>query len=245
MRKSSFVILLLLFISSVSYSQIVNYSWERVRMDESLGNNKKIDKIIENYSSKLDDIMEVIGHAKEEITKRSPESALSNLAADMLIYAAEQYLHEEDIPVSLTNFGGIRTSLPEGPIRIYDVISVFPFENKMVILDIMGSDLQRLFAEFARKGNFQAMSNIEIIVKNRKLTKCHVGGEPIDPEKIYKFITIDFLLDGGDYMNFKDFAKDIQFTEVLIRNAAIEYIRDLNSQGVILNNEGDKRIIYE
>lgn len=232
---------------SYAYSQNFEYKWERVKIDSTYDRSDEnaAYKIVEKYRAGMEDIMEIVAYSDMVLTKTRPEGGLSNLAADALLFGAKPFLDEDDVALSVTNFGGIRNDLPKGAIRVYDILSVFPFDNKLVIADVKGDDLIKFFNRFAARNYFEALGNIEIVVKDKKYKKLLIAGEPIDPQKNYKLVTIDFLLGGGDSMDIKSIAKSVDMTDLYIRDVVIDYVKDLTSKGVTLSNEGDSRIIVE
>lgn len=246
MRRLITVLIFLVSLSSV-YAQNFEYEWKRVAIDTTYDRpvENAAYKIVDKYSSGMGDIMDIVAYSKDVMTKVRPEGGLSNLAADALLFGAKPFLKEGDLSLSVTNFGGIRNDFPKGGIRVYDVLSVFPFENKLVIVDITGKDLIKFFNKFAARSYFEALGNVEIVLKDKKYEKLLVAGEPIDPDKIYKLVTIDFLLGGGDSMDIKSFSKKEIFTDLLIRDVVVDYMKDLASKGIVLKNEGDKRIIIK
>lgn len=77
----------------------------------------------------------------QELTRclrTSEECPLANLLADILKEYYFDQLAASDSPsspvVALINQGGIRQTLPKGPIKKLDIYNMFPFSNKMVVL---------------------------------------------------------------------------------------------------------------
>jgi 2',3'-cyclic-nucleotide 2'-phosphodiesterase (5'-nucleotidase family) len=243
--KRIFTFAALLAVAVISLSaQSFSYKWQRVAMDTlyETNNISQIDKIIAKYSPGIEPLMEIVGYSSEEMMKKNPESGLSNFTADVLIYSAAPYLKEGDKVLALSNFGGIRSALPKGPIRKYDIYSVYPFDNMMVIVDIKGSSLRKIFNKFAKSGSFQALGGVEIVVEDNEMTRCNVAGEPLDDSTIYRLVTLDFLIDGGDSMNIGSDAIKIERTDLFVRDGVINYIKDKTAHNYIFDNKGDGRV---
>lgn len=241
------ILLLILFASVVLSLQAQNftYKWQKVPMDSTWDSPKpnKVDKIIAKYHPGVEFLMEIVGYTSEEMSKGYPESGLSNFAADVLLYTAQPSLKEGDLALSLTNFGGIRADFPKGAVRVYDIYSVFPFDNTIVIIDIKGSDLRKILAGFAAAERFEALSGVKIVTRDGKLETCDVAGAPLDDDKIYRLVTLDFLLDGGDRMNFRKTALNILRTEYFVRDGVVKYMKEKSAEGVVFNNHKDGRVI--
>ena len=69
-----------------------------------------------------------------------------------------------------------------------------------------------------------------------------IGGEPLDDDKIYKFATIDFLMDGGDGVQLKDFAMNTVRSGRYLRDIIIEYIKEMTAEGRTISLKGDGRV---
>src|SRR5574344_314301 len=251
--KQLIIIVLSLFISLPSIAQ--NYKraeWSRVKMDENYDCKKRELKklkthiIIEKYKPAIDSLYKVIGHSTTEIERFPPESPLSNFTADAIRSTADKYLEKkgetEKTDMAVTNCGGIRTSIPAGDISTADIMSVFPFENRVVIVNIQGKYIRQMMQNFARTHRVEALSGVEVVINNGKLEKCLIGGSPIDDNKIYRVATIDFLMAGGDNVfSFKN-NNGIVETGVLIRESIIKMIIDETAAGRDINPQKDGRV---
>ncbi len=246
MRKTV-IALALLCVASVLSAQNFEYKWQRVRMDDTYESGKilKVDEIVAAHQEEMGPMMEVIIYAEDEIERGQPESALSNLAVDFLRYAAEPFIDNDYPTMALTNFGGIRSNFPKGAIRVYDIYSTFPFDNAVVIAQIKGEYLLKIVNRFAGRGKFEALGGVQVVVKDNELEKFEVEGEPIEADKMYNLVTIDFLLDGGDRFRIADDAESVQRTGIMMRDAAIKYLRELSEEGAVLKNETEGRVIIE
>lgn len=227
-------------------AQDFEYSWQRVRMDSAYESDTVygVDSIVAAHQEQIAPLMEVVIYSTGEIEERRPESALSNLAADMLLYAVSDRLNNGYPSMSLTNFGGIRSNFPKGAVRVYDIYSTFPFDNTVVVAVMEGEDIRRILERFA-SGKFEALGGVEIVVRDGELEKCLIGGRPLEDDALYNLVTIDFLLDGGDRFDIGDDAVSIDRTGIVLRDAAVRYLRDLSESGIVLENKGDGRVIIE
>lgn len=227
-------------------AQDFEYSWQRVRMDSRYEGTAvyDVDSIVAAHQEQIAPLMEVVIYSKEEIKDRRPESALSNIAADMLLYAAKDHVNSDYPTMSLTNFGGIRCNFPKGAVRVYDIYSTFPFDNTAVVAVMKGEDIRQMMERFA-SDRFEALGGVEIVVSDGELEKCLIGGHPLEDDALYNLVTIDFLLDGGDRFDIGDDAVSIDRTGIVLRDAAVSYLRDLSEAGVVLENKGDGRVIIE
>ncbi|MCF0166880.1 MAG: 5'-nucleotidase C-terminal domain-containing protein [Bacteroidales bacterium] len=236
----------LLIGSICAFGQQYKISWQKVRMEASAdGKAYPCDSIIASRQDALEGLMEILAYATEEITKDAPGHALSNFSADFMIAAGKKICGSSKDMMSILNNGGIRAPFPKGAVRVYEVISTYPFDNKVVVCTVKGSHILDMLEGFAAKGRFEALGGVKIKVADGKLVSAKISGRKIRPEKDYKVVTIDFLLDGGDRFHFKDLSSDINYTDMLVSDVAAQYLRDLNAKGKKLTNKGDSRLIIE
>jgi len=223
------------------------YAWQYHYLDSryDIGNDMAAVDIIEKYEPQVAPLLEIIGYTDRVIeSHRDAESELSNLAADIIRARAEQEIGEP-VEIAMTNYGGIRTAMPKGDVRVYDIFSIFPFENYVVVCKVKGSKLRQFLDNYAKKGYVECLSGVEMVIDNYQITKLNVGGKPLDPNKTYNFATINFLLDGGDGSRIGSYADEVIETDVLIRDAVVDYIRNLTEQGKKIDPKMDGRVVIK
>ena len=242
--RLSILLVVLLAAASPAGAQFT-YKWTPVPMDSTWDTMKdfRATQTIEKYSAQVAPLQEIIGYSEDEYDRRRPESGLSNFAADVIKAIAEKKTGDK-VDIALTNFGGIRTSLPKGAVRVYDIFSIFPFDNYLVTFDIKGSDLRRFLEQMIARRRVEALSGVEMVITGRQADKLFVAGAPIDDERIYKFATINFLMDGGDGVVLSDVAFNRKDTGVWIRDAIVEYLKEQMARGEKIVLQPDGRVKY-
>lgn len=219
----------------------------RVLMDSTWDRNNEpvAAGIIDFYKPEMDRLMQqVIGRTDYEMRAGRPESLLSNFAADaMLQYARET--SKTNVDFSLTNFGGLRASMPKGDVRRYDVFSIFPFENYLVIIEVPGTKVRELFESFAHNRVEAFSHNIQLEIKGKELKDVLLEGEQIDPQRTYRIITLDFILDGGDNVSALKGATKVEQTGVLLRDAILEIIEGVTSKNKKITSSITNRVKIE
>ncbi|MBR3450410.1 MAG: 5'-nucleotidase C-terminal domain-containing protein [Bacteroidales bacterium] len=217
------------------------YKWTPVPMDSTWDTMKDVRAtlVIEKYSPQVAPLQEIVGYSEDEYRSGRPESGLSNFAADVIRAIAEKKTGET-VDIAMTNYGGIRTSLPKGAVRVYDIFSIFPFDNYLVTFDIKGSDLHRFLNQMISRRRVEALSGVEIVITGKQADKLWVAGAPIDDDRVYKFATINFLMDGGDGLVLSNVAFNRKDTDVWIRDAIVEYLKEQMARGekIVLNPDG-------
>ena len=205
----------------------IRYEWTPVPVDSTWDriDDPAATLIIEKYKPQLGCLQEILGYARDEYSKDRPESPLSDLASDIIRDVAGKAAGCP-VDVGLINFGGIRTSLPKGTVRVYDIYSIFPFDNSVVYFDIKGSDLRKLVEHMVGRGRIESMSNVRIVVRDGVLASLTVSGNPVADDAVYKLATINFLMYGGDGLKLSEAAMNYVDTGIWVRDAIVDYFRE-------------------
>ncbi len=204
-RKTLFLPLvsLLLLTACKSQYRVTSIQRDRILIDARYDAqpDAQAAEFLKPYKHVVDSVMgPVVGRSARYMKAYRPESPLSNLLTDILIWASKDYNEKPDFAVY--NMGGIRADLPKGDITYGDVLDVAPFENKIAFVTLKGSDVLSLFQEIAYAGGEGISSSVRIVAKgNGKLVSATINGQPVDPTKEYRLATIDYLLGGTDKMS--------------------------------------------
>jgi 2',3'-cyclic-nucleotide 2'-phosphodiesterase (5'-nucleotidase family) len=189
-------------------------------------------------------VKEVLGYSEKEMKRYPPQCELSNWFTDFLrVKTAE--LTDRKVDVAIYNFGGIRTDMPQGNITVDDIMSMFPFRNTLCYVALKGSDLRAIF-NFLAETHMQALSGVQLVVRDHKLESVKVGGEPLDDKKTYGVATINFLLTGGDGLFIAKNAQELIDSGIYVKDALIPYIQRLTRESTAIEGKLDDRVvIYE
>jgi 5'-nucleotidase len=187
----------------------VQPKWELIPVTSEIPDKPEVAAVVKQYESRMAAQLDVIvgGTSVPLDTRndvvRTQESAVGNLIADLLRAAMQA-------DAALINGGGIRgnTVLPAGSLRRRDVLSILPFANKIVKLDVTGevvrAALENGLSQVERTaGRFPQVSGIRYVFDpNRppgsRLISATLGGRPLEPQARYTLATFDFMLGGGD-----------------------------------------------
>ena len=197
------------------------------------------------YKHVVDSVMgPVVGRSARYMTAQRPEGTLSNLLADILVWAAKDYNEQPDL--GIYNMGGVRADLPKGEVTYGDVLDVAPFENKISFVTLSGEALLELLGQIAASGG-EGMSHSMrmVITKDKKLVSATINGEPIDPARSYRITTIDYLLGGTDKMEAFKKGTDINAPKDASNNTRfiiMNYFREMQKQGKVVDAEIEGRV---
>ena len=191
-------------------------------------------------------LKQVIGHSARMMMndRDNPDLPLGNLFADVLRAYGSKYF---GVPMdfAICNFGGIRCPMPEGAVTLEDISSMFPFKNYMCYCKMSGHNLQLLFNQLAGTKAFQPISGATVRVKAHELQSVLVGGEPIDPDRIYNVTAIDFLLDGGDGVRLGALSDEVKLSAVLLKDVMLDYVTTMEAEGKVIDSVPDGRVVME
>ncbi|GJQ84628.1 hypothetical protein Trydic_g12658 [Trypoxylus dichotomus] len=126
-------------------------------------------------------------------------------------------------PIALVNGGSIRTSVNvtggarDGNVTAGDILGAVPFNQRLVTFDLRGSDLIATLELGARsdgetsRGEFLQVAGLKVVydfakpsgsrVTNVKARcgRCYVPSyAPVLPDSVYRVVSTEFLLNGGD-----------------------------------------------
>ena len=196
------------------------------------------------YKVKVDSMMcPVLGRSSIFMNADRPESLLSNWAADVLLSAAKR-AGGKKADFAVVNIGGLRNSMPKGDVTIGDVMEISPFENKLVVLTLTGAKVLELFQQFAIFGGEGVSHGVELVYgADGKLQQARLNGKPVNPGKIYRVATLDYLAEGNDNMKaFKD-CLTYQNSGLLVRDVYMDFIRQQTKQGRELTSRIEGRTL--
>ncbi|MBP5504783.1 MAG: 5'-nucleotidase C-terminal domain-containing protein [Bacteroidales bacterium] len=244
MKKILIAAALALLVCGCGPKGYTSYSWEYHELDSRYdgGTDTSVQEAIAKYDSLMAPLQEIVCYSNAVYSKESPESGLSNYATDALRHFAEEYSGEK-IDMSLLNFGGIRTDLPKGAVRVYDIFSIFPFNNYLSILTVEGDTLKDIFDSMARKNHVEALSGVKLKIDGGRVKECLVGGKPLDSNKNYKVATIDFLVTGGDGIDWGNGILIRLDTPFALRDVMIAEMKALMAAGKTLDLKKDGRVV--
>ena len=127
----------------------------------------------------------------------NPESALGNLVTGALLesFAADVAIHNVT--------GGLRAALPAGELTFGDVYEMFPFDNRVVILELSGAELREVLRVQAGKRRGRAgIAGVRAAVTCRhgeaEVAIVRDSGEPVPDGQHLRVVANDFLATGGD-----------------------------------------------
>ena len=187
--------------------QVTGYNRRQVLLPvdgSSAGVNQEVKTLVDAALQQAAETMDQpIGEMARALEPKSAgEFALGNLVTDAM-RAAD--LSDGSTPdIAMHNSGGIRSGLSKGPVTYGQIYAVVPFDNQLIALDLTGEQVLRVLEHSVadRAGNMQVagLTFRFTMAKpvGQRVEEVTIGGEPLDPTRVYRVVTIDYLAAGGD-----------------------------------------------
>lgn len=247
---SGFIAALLMSSCTPKHYSLVGVERTRIIIDSRYDQNPDEAAVafLAPYKRVNDSIMRpVMGMVARNMHPHRPESELSNLLSDILVWAAKDY---NEAPVlGVYNMGGIRADFIKGDVTYEDILSVAPFENKICFVTLTGEQLMMLFRQIAARGGEGVSRGTELVItKAGKLLSARLFGREIDPTASYRVTTINYLLEGNDGMAAFKLGSDKVAPEDASNNSRfliMNYFRDMQAQGKIVDAQLEGRIVVK
>lgn len=252
-----------------------SFSGELLDVDEYEA-DEEAEEVLSEYKETVDEVMneEIGAEAMKDLTNprqdepgddsvRATETELGNVITDAMLAKAQEKFPETAI--SFQNGGGIREAIDEGPITVGEVISVLPFGNDPVMVELSGSEIKDILEHSVRQapaesGGFLHVSGMMFYYDSTKdvgerVVEMYVEQEgelvPIESNETYPTTTNGFTGQGGD--GFETFAeayddgrvKDIgeidweQFRDYMVQEEYLDGVVDPEIEGRIVDLEGE------
>jgi 2',3'-cyclic-nucleotide 2'-phosphodiesterase (5'-nucleotidase family) len=119
---------------------------------------------------------------------------------------------------------------------------LMPFDNMVTIIGVTGNVLHHFCDHMAGLGGWP-VSGMSFAIKDKKAVNILVNGKQLEEEALYKLAISDYIANGGDNCDFLETAKQ-QSTDILIRDALIEYVSNLTTQNKALHPSLENRVQY-
>lgn len=218
----------LLACSSVNTISVVSST---TAVTEEYSASNAVDTIIEPYREELKSEMnEVIAFAEKDFVSGRPNGSLNNWVTDLVLSSQTKNVRLSVPVMVLLNFGGLRNSINQGEVTIGDIYKVMPFDNEIVWAELPMSSLKEIQSYLLKSGG-EPIAGAELA--NQQLTL----NSTFEHAESFIVITSDYLMNGGDKMNFFETRISEKSTGVLLRDAMLE---EAKSQGVLLWNEEER-----
>ncbi len=212
----------------IEKNAITGITGSLIPITEDIEEDAQVKSILDAYVVQLDkSIKQVIGKAAtplngEREAIRNRETNLGDLIADVMRAAGKT-------DIALINGGGIRASIDKGEITAEEVLTVLPYSNTLITLQLTGKEMLEILTRHAGlepgDGAFLQVSGLTMHIKDKKIAALSIGGAQLEMDKLYSVATNDFLAAGGDgYATFTS-GRHFLDTGLLMSDILIDHIK--------------------
>lgn len=224
---------------------IVGMTGEIVAIDSTFDSNPNpaLQKLVLSYKAQLDSEMNIpIGTSTSLMEYRRPESLLTNLTSDVMKEYGDEHI-SEGADIGVMNVFGHRATMPKGTITIGNLFEIYSFDNSITFLKLKGSDLNKMFDAYARIGGAGISFNVKLIIEDKKVKSVTIDNKPVDNNRIYNIVTLDYLAEGNDNMSAFRNAVSVNNTGVTLRDVMIDWVKEQTRMGKEVESSVDGRIV--
>ncbi|MCK7590841.1 5'-nucleotidase C-terminal domain-containing protein [Subsaxibacter sp. CAU 1640] len=216
---------------------------KRITITDSLPTDQSVEAFIKPYREHVNKNLDsVISYAVNTYSKSDGHlnTAIGNFMADAMYEQSNPIFKKrtgKDIDFVLLNHGGIRAIISKGGITIRTAFEVMPFENAVVVTKLKGAQVKELLDYLIEAKRAHPISKLKIVLnKDGNLENATIKGQPIDYNKSYFVLTNDYLVNGGDRMDFFKKRDTLYVLDYKIRNALIDYFTKTDTINPVIDD---------
>jgi 5'-nucleotidase len=190
---------------------VESIDWKIIPVTNKIKDDPEFAAINRKYGSLIKELSLPVGRTSVDLDARSAAGRTQETNAGDLI--ADAFRTATGADVAVLNGGSIRADeiINAGPLTRRDVLSILPFKNKVVKVEVTGAVLRQVLehgvarsAEDAEPGRFPQVSGIRYTFDARhpagsRIVDLSINGKPLDVSKTYSLAATDYVaIDGGD-----------------------------------------------
>lgn len=194
-----------------STGKLDSIDWKVLPVNKDTLEAPEFTSVYKKYSALLAQLAKPVGRSRVALDARSKENRTRETNVGNFITDAFRKSLAAD--VALMNGGSVRADelLAPGQLTVRDVLSILPFKNRLVKIEITGATLRAALehgvsraAEDTEPGRFPQVSGIQFSFDasrkaGERIVDLKINGQPLDPSRKYTLATTTFVgIDGGD-----------------------------------------------
>jgi 2',3'-cyclic-nucleotide 2'-phosphodiesterase (5'-nucleotidase family) len=171
--------------------------------EDEIWPDPEIAEVIRPYHEEAEAEMNtVIGRSAVSMGRGDPGA---NLVANFVTDAMIAYF---DADFSFQNGGGLRSDIAAGDLTTRDIFAVLPFGNELDVVQMDGRMVRRIIERrvAGRSGGIHTAGARIVIDTTRpeydRVVELELRGEPWDPDRMYKVVVTNFLMEGNSGLDF-------------------------------------------
>jgi 5'-nucleotidase len=190
--------------------RVQSIDWRIIPVTKEIKDAPEFGSITNKYTRLLPQLARVVGTTRVPLDARSKENRTRETNVGNFITDAFRAATSSD--VALINGGSIRadTIIDSGVLTRRDLLSLLPYSNKIVKLEVTGKTLREIIehglartAEDSEPGRFPQVSGVRFSYDasrqpGSRIVDIKVNGQPLNDSRTYTLATTNFLSSGGD-----------------------------------------------
>jgi 5'-nucleotidase len=200
--------------------RLIERSWRFREVSRRIEPDPAVEALVRDYARRLDrELDAVVGKSSVPLEARS--ATLRTEETNLGDFVADALRERLGTDVAVINGGAIRTNrtVPPGPLTRRDVLSLLPFTDMVVKLEIRGADLRAALEHGLAQtdrvgGGFLQISGARVmwdprLAPGRRIVDVSVAGKPLADDAAYTVAVPGYLVRGGDGYSVFGHAKTI------------------------------------
>jgi len=189
--------------------RLVERSWRFREVSRRIAPDPAVEALVRDYARRLDrELDAVVGKSSVPLEARS--ATLRTEETNLGDFVADALRERLGTDVAVINGGAIRTNrtVPPGPLTRRDVLSLLPFTDMVVKLEMRGADLRAALEHGLTQtdrvgGGFLQLSGARVVwdprlAPGRRIVDVSVTGKPLADDAVYTVAVPGYLVRGGD-----------------------------------------------
>ncbi len=215
--------------------------------------DRNIEAFIAPYKHMVDSVnSNIIGWSVQDMANYDRNGAYANWSADFGMWVGRHVADSiratgkdfPEIDMSMMNVGGIRQPMKKGAVTEGQILSTFPFSNRMTVVEIKGKYIIDALRVAAQKGGEAVSGNVRVVTDDKgNLLKVIIDGREMDPEKTYTVSTIDYVAQGNDDLVSMADNRELWRDNKEMCIEVMRYIRHLTSMGMPVSSDPNGRFV--
>jgi len=190
---------------------VESIDWKVIPVTNEITDDPEFAAINRKYGTLIKELAKLVGRTSVDLDARSKAGRTQE--TNIGDFIADAFRAATGADVAVLNGGSIRADeiTKAGPLTRRDVLSMLPFKNKVVKVEVSGAVLRQVLehgvarsAEDAEPGRFPQVSGIRYTFDARRpagsrIVDLSINGKPLDVSKTYTLAATDYVaIDGGD-----------------------------------------------
>jgi 5'-nucleotidase len=190
---------------------VESIDWKIIPVTDKTKDDPQFAALNRKYGALLKELAVVVGRTAVDLDARSAVNRTQE--TNIGDFIADTFRLATGADVALMNGGSIRADeiIRAGTLTRRDVLSMLPFKNKVVKVELSGATLRQVLehgvarsAEDAEPGRFPQVSGIKFTFDTTKpagsrIMNLTINGKPLEEGKSYTLAATDYVaIDGGD-----------------------------------------------